>query len=145
MNHNFASVWFGIRLLMSRILRLVHELHLVPTTFLLPLHVLILIVSFGVGDTTSSAYNAMVLLFTRCCCRRHPPIPKKQKKVNDELLLDENEEDYLALTSRFSNIVSEELKKIEFLSDLYNEDNNYKKFIEHLNEENAKRYLVAVS
>ena len=31
------------------------------------------------------------------------------------------------------------------MSDLYNKDNNYKKFIEYLNEENAKRYLVAIS
>ena len=49
---------------MSPILRLVYELHLVPTTFLLPLHVLELIVGYDIGDTTSSAYNVMVLLFT---------------------------------------------------------------------------------
>ena len=81
MNHDFASVWFGIRLLMSPILRLVYELHLVPTTFLLPLHVLILTFGCGIGDTTSSAYNVMVLLFTRCCCRRRPLI-RKNGKVN---------------------------------------------------------------
>ena len=51
----------------------------------------------------------------------------------------------LALTSGFSNINSEELKKIGFLSDLHNEHNNYKKFIKHLIIENAKRYLVIVS
>ena len=44
-NHEFASVYFGTRLLISLILRLVHELHLAPTIFLLPLHVLKLIVS----------------------------------------------------------------------------------------------------
>ena len=68
MNYDFALVWFGTRLLMSPILRLVHELHLVPTTFLLPLYVLIPTVGCGIDDTTSSAYNVMVLLFTRYCC-----------------------------------------------------------------------------
>ena len=54
-NHTFASVWFGTRLLMSPILRLVHELHLASTTFLLYLHILILTAGCGVDDTTSLA------------------------------------------------------------------------------------------
>ena len=49
---------------MSSILRLVHELYPLPTRFLLPLHIITLIVGCGIGGATSSAYNVMVLLFS---------------------------------------------------------------------------------
>ena len=80
-NHDLASVWFSIRLLMSPILRLVYKLHLAPTTSLLPLYALKLIAGYGVGDTTSSAYNAIVLLFTWYCCHGHSPVLKNRKVV----------------------------------------------------------------
>ena len=69
-NYNFASVWFSTRLLISPILRLVHKLYPLPTIFLLPLYVIKLIVGCGIGSSTSSVYNAMVLLFMWCCCHR---------------------------------------------------------------------------
>ena len=39
-NHDFALVSFGARLLMSPILKFVYKLHLLSTTFLLPLHII---------------------------------------------------------------------------------------------------------
>ena len=55
---------------MSLILRLVHELQLLATTFLLPLYIITLMVSCGVGGATSLAFNMMVLLFLWCCYHR---------------------------------------------------------------------------
>ena len=78
-NYDLALVWFSVRLLMSPILRLVYELHLAPTTFLLCLHVLILIAVYGIGNTTSLAYNVMVLLFMQYYCRGHSLVLKKRK------------------------------------------------------------------
>ena len=64
---------------MSLILRLVHKLHPLPTTFVLPLYVIILMASYGISVATSSAYNVMVLLFMRYCCYGRSPVLKKRK------------------------------------------------------------------
>ena len=60
--------------------------------------------------------------------------------------MDENHEEALAMDTGFDvNDVERELHQMNCLFDLSNEDEKYRDFIKHLNEDTVGHYLVALS
>ena len=64
---------------------------------------------------------------------------------NNEYVIDEKEEEHLALDNKFIMNIEEDLNNLNFLSDLSLEDNIFKNFIKYFNDKAATKYLVARS
>ena len=72
-------------------------------------------------------------------------IDSSQQTNNNAFKLDENDKEHLALNAGFSTNIEEELSNLDLLSNLSLKDNIFKNFIKHLNDNDAKKYLVAKS
>ena len=64
---------------------------------------------------------------------------------SDDVVMNEDQEESLAISNGFKNINEDELNEINFISDLLKEDLEYKSFIKHVNEQTEKKFLVAIS
>jgi len=71
----------------------------------------------------------------------------KCNKVNDidEINLNEEIDENLALSNGFNNVDDKELMEMEFVSDLHNETINYRDFIRHIQHKTEKKYLASMS
>ena len=64
---------------------------------------------------------------------------------SDDVVMNEEQEESLAISNGFNDLNEKELNNINFISDLCKEKIEYQSFIKHVNEQTEKKHLVAVS